>query len=184
MAVCIPGLVLRGGPGQAEGTPVGVAAYNAARSKNLNAGITGNPNASLMIPGRLPRGMGIYHVEELEEGETHSRTSWRLPGRTCNALAQTTSQLKTTQLKRHTHNCNQFVQHCRQRSAWVFSLVVHCSQLRGDEFSRARTWRFDGLIGGSWRFLIRREAFRGDHRSCTFLNFLHLSSLLLFLSLL
>lgn len=54
MAVCIPGLVLRGRPGQAEGTPVRVAAYDAARSKDLNSGITGNSSISLMISGRLP----------------------------------------------------------------------------------------------------------------------------------
>lgn len=42
LAVCIPGLVLRGGLGQSEGAPVGVAADYAAGPEDLDTRITGD----------------------------------------------------------------------------------------------------------------------------------------------
>lgn len=54
VAFGVSSLVLRRGPGQAEGPPVGVAADHATGAENLKAGSPGNPNRSSLDYGSIP----------------------------------------------------------------------------------------------------------------------------------
>lgn len=87
VTICIPGLMLRGGPGQSEGAPVRVAADYAARPENLDTSVTRNSVIRLANSVAFYRNIESMHDRRAGEGRrrrsTYSRTSWRLPGRTC-----------------------------------------------------------------------------------------------------
>lgn len=87
VTVCIPGLMLRGGPGQSEVAPVCVAADYAAGPEDLDTSVTGDSVIRLANSVAFYRNIESTHDRraggEQRSRETYSRTSWRLPGRTC-----------------------------------------------------------------------------------------------------
>ena len=87
VTICIPGLMFRGGPGQSKVAPIRVAADYAAGPEDLNTSVAGDSIMGLANSVSFYRNTESTHDrrarEEQRSRETYSRTSWRLPGRTC-----------------------------------------------------------------------------------------------------
>lgn len=163
--------MLRGGLGQAEGTPVRVAADYAARSENLNTGITGNSGISLVSPVRFPSILDLQPARGKDqrrwmEGNVLSdlmeaaRTDLR-----CISINQAKTKDKPRALTIAISSYNiaaSGLRGCRTR--------LHSSSRRRNEFLRVSSLEVGGLIRRAWRCLSVGKLFAeaiGITTSCT-----------------
>lgn len=154
VAVGIPGLMFRGGLGQAEGTPVRVAADYAARSEDLNTGITGNSGILLATAVRFPSILYLQPAREKEQrrwmgGNVLSdlmeaaRTDLR-----CISINQVKTKDEPGALTIAISSYNiaaSGLRGCRTR--------LRSSSRRRDEFLRVSDLEVGGLIRRAWRCL-------------------------------
>lgn len=90
MTLSVPGLMLRSRLGQTEGSPVCVAADDAAGAEDLDSSVTGDSadGVSMIFVCFNYSFTILKHDSSMLDrigwtGGTYSRTSLRLPGRTC-----------------------------------------------------------------------------------------------------